>query len=86
MSVHFLLVVQQTVGCARDGNGGVQAQRLSCGQNQLTLQLQLVILKQTRQQGKAVTGVGAKALQANLRWFDTRRGAVALIPLHRKRS
>lgn len=39
MSVHFLFVVKQTVGCARDRNGRVQAQRFSCGQNQLTLQL-----------------------------------------------
>lgn len=44
VSVHLLLVVQQAVGCARDRNGGVQAQRFSCGQDQLTLQLQLVIL------------------------------------------
>lgn len=38
-SVHFLFVVEQAVGCAGDRNGGVQAQRFSCGQNQLTLQL-----------------------------------------------
>lgn len=38
-SVHFLFVVEQTVGCAGDRNGGVQAQRFSCCQNQLTLQL-----------------------------------------------
>lgn len=39
VSVHFLFVVKQTVGCACDRNGGVQAQRLSCSQNQLALQL-----------------------------------------------
>lgn len=51
-SVHFLFVVEQAVSCASDRNGGVQAQRFSCGQNQLTLQLQFVVLKQ-RKEGDA---------------------------------
>lgn len=51
VSVHFLLVVQQTVGRARDRDGGVQAQRFSGGQNQLTLQLQLVILNKATGKG-----------------------------------
>lgn len=45
-SVHFLFVVKQAVSCASNRNGGVQAQRFSCSQNQLTFQLQFVILKQ----------------------------------------
>lgn len=38
-SVHFLPVVEETIGCARDRNRGVQAQRFRYGQKQLTLQL-----------------------------------------------
>lgn len=38
-SVHFLPVVEETIGCASYRNRGVQAQRFSCGKNQLTLQL-----------------------------------------------
>lgn len=38
-SVHFLSVVEETIGCARDRNRGVQAQRFRYGQKQLTLQL-----------------------------------------------
>lgn len=45
-SVHFLFVVEQAVGGAGDRDGGVQTKRFSCGQNQLTLQLQFVILQQ----------------------------------------
>lgn len=48
-SVHFLFVVEQAVGCAGDRNGGIQAQRFSCGQNQLTLQLQFVVLRKETQ-------------------------------------
>lgn len=51
-SVHFLFVVEQAVGCASNRNGGVQAQRFSCSQNQLTLQLQFVILEQWKKRRK----------------------------------
>lgn len=42
--VHLLFVVEQTVGGAADRDGGIQTQRLCCGQNQLTLQLKFIIL------------------------------------------
>ena len=43
--VHLLLVVQQPVGGAGDGDGRVQAQGLRRGQQQLALQLELIVLQ-----------------------------------------